>query len=121
MRVFSVVPEEHWMGAQHDAKEPDASFFVEPSGKNSFDLFCRNGLQRVSEQQKQRFSPCLPSQDTEGTDGVKWDLTKKNTVSESRINLEQKYVFQRCYLTRVFWFSAVRDGDNPAFIQTAYV
>ncbi|XP_009883985.1 PREDICTED: microtubule-associated protein 4 [Charadrius vociferus] len=25
------VPEEHWMGAQHDAKEPDASFFVEPS------------------------------------------------------------------------------------------
>ncbi|KAM6410300.1 microtubule-associated protein 4 isoform 1-T1 [Pluvialis apricaria] len=25
------VPEEHWMGAQHDAKGPDASFFVEPS------------------------------------------------------------------------------------------
>ncbi|XP_075562629.1 microtubule-associated protein 4 [Pelecanus crispus] len=24
------VPEEHWMGAQHDAKGPDASFFVEP-------------------------------------------------------------------------------------------
>ncbi|XP_074429917.1 microtubule-associated protein 4 isoform X6 [Larus michahellis] len=25
------VPEEHWMGAQHDVKGPDASFFVEPS------------------------------------------------------------------------------------------
>ncbi|XP_074013756.1 microtubule-associated protein 4 [Numenius arquata] len=25
------VPEEHWMGAQRDAKGPDASFFVEPS------------------------------------------------------------------------------------------
>ncbi|XP_074938180.1 microtubule-associated protein 4 isoform X1 [Phalacrocorax aristotelis] len=24
------VPEEHWMGAQHDAKGPDASFFAEP-------------------------------------------------------------------------------------------
>ncbi|XP_075000539.1 microtubule-associated protein 4 isoform X3 [Calonectris borealis] len=24
------VPEEHWMGAQHDVKGPDASFFVEP-------------------------------------------------------------------------------------------
>ncbi|XP_009321423.1 PREDICTED: microtubule-associated protein 4-like isoform X3 [Pygoscelis adeliae] len=24
------VPEEHWMGAQHDMKGPDASFFVEP-------------------------------------------------------------------------------------------
>ncbi|XP_042657892.1 microtubule-associated protein 4 isoform X4 [Tyto alba] len=24
------VPEEHWMGAQHDTKGPDASFFVEP-------------------------------------------------------------------------------------------
>ncbi|KAM6102603.1 microtubule-associated protein 4 isoform 6-T6 [Theristicus caerulescens] len=24
------VPEEHWMGAQHDMEEPDASFFVEP-------------------------------------------------------------------------------------------
>ncbi|XP_032038890.1 microtubule-associated protein 4 isoform X5 [Aythya fuligula] len=27
----NAVPEEHWMGAQHDVKGPDASFFVEPS------------------------------------------------------------------------------------------
>ncbi|KAM6088285.1 microtubule-associated protein 4 isoform 4-T6 [Chlamydotis macqueenii] len=26
------VPEEHWMGAQHDVKGPDASFFAEPPG-----------------------------------------------------------------------------------------
>ncbi|XP_050564456.1 microtubule-associated protein 4 isoform X4 [Cygnus atratus] len=27
----NAVPEEHWMGAQHDVKGPDTSFFVEPS------------------------------------------------------------------------------------------
>lgn len=44
MCLFSIVPEEHWMGVQHDVTGPDASFFVEPPGKNSFNLICRNCL-----------------------------------------------------------------------------
>lgn len=64
MCLFSIVPEEHWMGVQHDVMGPDASFFVEPPGKNSFDLICRNCLERVSEQQNQSFSVSLPFQET---------------------------------------------------------
>lgn len=87
---FSVVPEEHWMGAQHDVKGPDASFFVEPSGKNSFDLVCRNYvvplIPRVYEQQKQNLCPRLPFQERKSNIGVKWDLAK--SISGSQINLE---------------------------------
>lgn len=29
----------------------------------------------------------------------------------------EMHVLEKCYLTRIFWFSAVRGGENPAFYR----
>ncbi|XP_050748067.1 LOW QUALITY PROTEIN: microtubule-associated protein 4 [Gymnogyps californianus] len=66
------VPEEHWMGAQHDVKGPDASFFVEPPVTEAIKLNLPEGPAAVAPVFVPAAVTASPGE-AEATDGPKAD------------------------------------------------